>query len=167
MSLVQHLLNLSGVGSERLRLRWVSAAEGQLFAQNIKEYTDDVRALGPFRPEDFQMALTALETVLASTRLRWLMGMELQVTGKGNVYGEVLGEEDYRRVLLETAQAEYEKCLILEAMKQGSHTVRDLAMDTGLHVHAVSCRLNELERSHQAEFRGYQGKTPTFAASAL
>jgi hypothetical protein len=164
MSLVQHLLALSGVGSDRLRLRWVSAAEGLLFAQNIKEYSDDVRALGPFQPEDYEMALSALERVLASSRLRWLIGMEVKITEKGNVYGEVLEEEDYRRVLRETAQAEYEKCLILEAMKQGSHTVRDLAMDTGLAVHDVSCRLNELERSHQAEFSGYHGKTPMFAA---
>ena len=163
MNVVQHLLTFSGIDSDRLRLRWVSAAEGQLFAQNIKEYSHDIRAIGPFQPEDFEMPLGALQRVLSSTRLRWLMSMEVQVTGKGNVYGDVLGEKDYERVLLETAQAEYEKCLILESMKQGSQTVRDIAI--GLAVYEVSCRLNELERAQQAEFQGYQGKTPMFVAT--
>ena len=163
--MVQYLLAYSGIGSDRLRLRWVSAAEGQLFAQNIKEYSHDIRAVGPFQPEDFEMPLDALQRVLSSSRLRWLMSMEVQVTGKGNVYGDVLGEDEYERVLKETAQAEYEKSLILEAMKRGSQTVRDIAKDTGLAVYEVSCRLNELERAQKAEFQGYQGKTPMFVAT--
>lgn len=163
---MQYLLAFSGVGEDRLRLRWVSAAEGQLFARYVKEYSDDIRNAGPFRREEFEMSLNALERALATSRLRWLMGTELQVTEKGNVYGEVLSEDVYQKVLRETAQAEYQKALVFEAMKQGARTMRDIAFVTGLGVYEVSCRMNELERTQQAAFQGYEGKTPLFALSA-
>jgi F420-non-reducing hydrogenase iron-sulfur subunit len=36
-----------GLEEERFRLEWVSAAEGPRFAQVVKEFTDQVRQLGP------------------------------------------------------------------------------------------------------------------------
>ena len=38
-----------GVEDERVRLDWVSASEGNRFAQLINEMTEQVRKLGPFR----------------------------------------------------------------------------------------------------------------------
>lgn len=40
---------LQGLGIEpaRLRLEWISAAEGQKFAATVNEFTEQVRALGP------------------------------------------------------------------------------------------------------------------------
>jgi len=42
-----NMVKLLGLESGRLRLEWVSAAEGARFAQVINEFTDQVRALGP------------------------------------------------------------------------------------------------------------------------
>jgi F420-non-reducing hydrogenase iron-sulfur subunit len=36
-----------GIEPERFKVQWVSASEGQLFAQVIKDFTDEVRELGP------------------------------------------------------------------------------------------------------------------------
>jgi F420-non-reducing hydrogenase iron-sulfur subunit len=36
-----------GLDKERLRLEWFSAAEGQRFAQVIKEFVEDVKKVGP------------------------------------------------------------------------------------------------------------------------
>jgi F420-non-reducing hydrogenase iron-sulfur subunit len=36
-----------GIEQERLRLEWFSAAEGQRFAQVIKEFVEDVKKVGP------------------------------------------------------------------------------------------------------------------------
>ncbi len=36
-----------GLEAERLRLEWVSASEGERFAEVVNEFTDQVRALGP------------------------------------------------------------------------------------------------------------------------
>jgi len=41
------LLELLGLEKNRLRLEWVSAAEGARFAHLMIEFTEQVRALGP------------------------------------------------------------------------------------------------------------------------
>ena len=45
--LLKKLLPQLGLESERLRLEWVSAAEGQRFAQVITDFTEEVKKLGP------------------------------------------------------------------------------------------------------------------------
>ena len=41
------LLTLLGLEPDRLRLEWISAAEGARFARIMTEFTEQVRALGP------------------------------------------------------------------------------------------------------------------------
>ena len=41
------LLEVLGVDKRRLRLEWISASEGQKFANTVNEFVNDVRALGP------------------------------------------------------------------------------------------------------------------------
>ena len=47
----QNLLDLMGIDPRRLMLRWVSAAEGALFASTAMEFTALVRAIGPIGRE--------------------------------------------------------------------------------------------------------------------
>jgi F420-non-reducing hydrogenase iron-sulfur subunit len=47
VSLLKELLSQFGLEPERLRLDWVSAAEGQRFAQVITDFTEEIRKLGP------------------------------------------------------------------------------------------------------------------------
>jgi len=41
------LLDVLGIGSDRLRLEWISAAEGEKFASVIKDFTEKLRIKGP------------------------------------------------------------------------------------------------------------------------
>jgi F420-non-reducing hydrogenase iron-sulfur subunit len=43
----KQIVKLLGIEEGRIRLEWISAAEGARFAQVINEFTDQVRALGP------------------------------------------------------------------------------------------------------------------------
>ena len=43
----KNMVKLLGIEEGRLRLEWISAAEGARFASVINEFTDQVRALGP------------------------------------------------------------------------------------------------------------------------
>jgi heterodisulfide reductase subunit A len=43
----QHLLNMIGLGAERLRAEWLSAAEGEKFAKTMNEFVEQIKALGP------------------------------------------------------------------------------------------------------------------------
>jgi F420-non-reducing hydrogenase iron-sulfur subunit len=58
------LLGLLGLEPDRLRLEWISAAEGARFAAVIDEFTDQVRALGP---SPFARPGTSLEIEVPET----------------------------------------------------------------------------------------------------
>ena len=45
--LVHKLVEFVGLEPQRLRMLWISAAEGAKFAQVIKQFVDDLRTLGP------------------------------------------------------------------------------------------------------------------------
>jgi len=45
--LVKRLLSQLGVSPQRVRLEWVSAAEGQAFAQVVTDFIREVKQLGP------------------------------------------------------------------------------------------------------------------------
>lgn len=51
MSLLKRLVQYVGIPEERFKALWVSASEGKEFAHVISEMVEQIRPLGPFRPE--------------------------------------------------------------------------------------------------------------------
>lgn len=47
MTILSSMLDQLGIERERVRLEWISAAEGNRYAELIAEMTEQVRALGP------------------------------------------------------------------------------------------------------------------------
>lgn len=47
IKMLQTLLGDIGIEKERLVLKWISAAEGEIFANTVKEFTETIRKLGP------------------------------------------------------------------------------------------------------------------------
>jgi F420-non-reducing hydrogenase iron-sulfur subunit len=47
MVLLENILETLGLEKERVWLRWISASEGQKFADTMKEMTESIRKLGP------------------------------------------------------------------------------------------------------------------------
>jgi F420-non-reducing hydrogenase iron-sulfur subunit len=41
-----------GIEADRLRLEWISAAEGKRFTQLVDEFADQIRSLGPLSLTD-------------------------------------------------------------------------------------------------------------------
>ena len=50
--LMQQVLEQFGVARARVRLEWISAAEGQDFARVVREFTETIRQLGPYDKAD-------------------------------------------------------------------------------------------------------------------
>ena len=48
-TLMHGFLDLLGIDRRRLKLDWVSAAEGKHFAEVVTTFTEQVRQLGPYR----------------------------------------------------------------------------------------------------------------------
>jgi F420-non-reducing hydrogenase iron-sulfur subunit len=51
VSLLKRLLRDFGVDERRVRLEWISASEGEKFARVSREFTEEIRALGPLALE--------------------------------------------------------------------------------------------------------------------
>jgi F420-non-reducing hydrogenase iron-sulfur subunit len=49
VAVMRQLLDFTGIAQDRLRLEWVSAAEGPKFAQAITEFINRIKSLGPSR----------------------------------------------------------------------------------------------------------------------
>ena len=45
--MTQKLLDLLGIGSQRLGSIWISAAEGAKFAKFMNEFVEKIRTMGP------------------------------------------------------------------------------------------------------------------------
>lgn len=52
--LTRKLIESFGIDKERLRLEWVSASEGGRFQEVIKEFTEQIRALGPLQLKEWK-----------------------------------------------------------------------------------------------------------------
>ncbi len=49
ISILKKLLEFMGIEPDRVRMTWVSAAEGKKFAEVVQEVTEDIRKLGPMK----------------------------------------------------------------------------------------------------------------------
>lgn len=53
LPITRQLVAGMGIDPRRIRLEWVSASEGTRFTQVVSEFTEEVRALGPLRLDDW------------------------------------------------------------------------------------------------------------------
>jgi len=49
IAILKNLLESIGIDSRRVRMTWVSAAEGRKFAEVIKEVTEEIKKIGPMK----------------------------------------------------------------------------------------------------------------------
>ena len=49
MAVLKNLLEYTGIDPRRVRMTWVSAAEGNKFAEVVTEVTEDIKKLGPMK----------------------------------------------------------------------------------------------------------------------
>ncbi len=55
MILFKQMLEKFGINPKRLKLEWISAAEGKKFVNSMNEFTDRIRTLGPLNIEDIAL----------------------------------------------------------------------------------------------------------------
>ena len=157
------MLDLAGIGEERLHLAWVSSAEAQRFAEVTTAVTNSIKDQGPFDLDTFAIELEAAEMTLKDETLRWMVGKEVKITTDGDVYGRTWDQQRYEMVMDAVLEREYHKNLILAAIKTGATSVREINEKIGLNLKRVSYLLADLEKLNKVEFKRMEDKKPVFA----
>jgi hypothetical protein len=154
---------MAGIGAARLQLAWVSSAEAQRFVEIATATVESVRQQGALDRKAFEMALEAVDMTVNSETIRWLVGKEVKITTKGDVYGRKWDVESYEAVLHKELEREYQKNLIMLAIKKGFTSVRDISAEIGVDLLRISYLLADLEKTNKVEFTGMKDHKPVFA----
>jgi coenzyme F420-reducing hydrogenase delta subunit len=170
IKMLKKLLALTDLGPERLRLDWVSASEGQRFAQIVTEFTNQVKKLGPSpvsgkAPDQRVLEnLEAARNAASDFRLRVLVGRERELTEKNNVYNEKISQEEFDSLLDEVVEAEFIRQKIHLLTRAEPLSVKALSEATDLEPAAVLKQIVNMRRRNMITVDRIQGTTPLYRA---
>ncbi len=131
--ITKKILAKTGLNPERLQLKWISASEGQLFADTMTEVSDLITGLGPSPVSGDEPKLKILENlfiirnVLEDFRLRVLIGKGVSLVGDHNVYNEKLVLKDYEKLVNTAIDDEYIRGSIIYFAREKPLSVSNLA----------------------------------------
>lgn len=162
MKLAAKILAKAGLEKERMRLEWVSASEGERFSRLMKEFTEQIRGLGPSPVSGNTPNMEILEklyiarNIAEDFRLRTLVGKDFVLTEVGNVYEKKVPQEDMERLIDEAVEEEFARCMILFATKNKPMSVKQIAEKVRLPTdkvleHIVTLRWRDLVRLENIE----------------
>jgi coenzyme F420-reducing hydrogenase delta subunit len=170
IKMLKKLLTLTGLELGRLRLEWVSAAEGQRFAQVVTEFTEQVKKLGPSpvsgdRPnQQILENIQAARNAAADLRLRVLVGRELELTEKNNVYKEKVSQEDFDSLLCETVETEFIQHKVHLLTMAKPLPVKSLAEAVEMKPAAMLKQIVDMRRRNMIALDHVEGTTPFYRA---
>jgi coenzyme F420-reducing hydrogenase delta subunit len=170
INMLKKLMALTGLEPDRLKLEWVSASEGQRFAQVVTEFTEQIRKLGPSplsgkRPNRKILEnLQAARDAAADFRLRVLVGRERELTEKSNMYEEKVSQEEFDSLLDDVVKAEFVRHKIYLLTKAKQQSVKALAEQVEMKPSDVLCHIVDMRRRNMIALDHVEGTTPIYKA---
>jgi coenzyme F420-reducing hydrogenase delta subunit len=151
MLLGRKLMEHVGVSPVRLRLEWISAAEGARFAEVMSDFADRLRELGPLgegeglTPEDLALKLAALSRLVPYVKL--VEREKLRVpTRTEQGYREFYDGERVRRVVTEELAERLAVSQTLLLLKEKPRSTREISERLGLTPSDVARHLGDSSR---------------------
>ena len=128
VNMARRLLKHAGIDERRLRLEWISASEGERFAQVVTEFTEELKKLGPL-PEEERNSISLKAALRASMqpRLRIIATKEKVFTEEGNKYGEIFTQHETERLANSMVWDELNEQKILLVLEEGDASLKDIA----------------------------------------
>jgi F420-non-reducing hydrogenase iron-sulfur subunit len=163
--LMKKLLEEAGVESQRLRLEWVSASEGEKFSKVVTEFTEQVKKLGPSKVKKdhvLESKVAAADGASETFRLRALVGKELNLEKQGNVYGNKLEQTELEKLIDQATKEEFERALILELSKSKAMSVKELGQIMNVPTDKVLRHIVALRQKNLLAMEHPEGFTPTY-----
>jgi coenzyme F420-reducing hydrogenase delta subunit len=170
MKLTKKLIKIAGLEPERLRLEWISASEGQRFAEVVAEFTEQVTALGPSPLRGDEPDLKMLSSVYAATnaakdfRLKVLVSREIKLTQEGNVYNELVSQEKIDEVLNDAIKTEFARQRLFLATMNRPISVKELSFYLDIPSKEVLDHIVTLKDRGLVSLDHIKGTTPYYFA---
>jgi coenzyme F420-reducing hydrogenase delta subunit len=133
IEILKKVLKLTGLEPERLRLEWISASEGQRFAEVVTEFVETVSKLGPNpvagdSPDiDIMEGLYVARSAFDDFRLGLLTNRENSLESQPNVFNQMNPIEKVHEVIDRAILDEYARCRILLATRGEPKSVKEIA----------------------------------------
>jgi coenzyme F420-reducing hydrogenase delta subunit len=168
MDLTTLILARVGIDPERLKLDWVSAAEGQRFGALVTEFTELIREKGPIaeKTPELERKATLGAAIAEAIRIRWLVGKEEQLLAEGNVYGEKVDPEQYSALLSMNVAKEYDRQLIMSLIQGAPQSVTEIASMTEMTPSQIFKYITEMENKGEVHLHGFEGNTPRYVLAS-
>ncbi len=155
---------------ERVRLEWVSASEGNRFAEVVSEFTEKIKNLGPspvtIKKSEKKMRekLKAIELAASSYRMRALVGRERAITQNENVYGEKVPKEKFEAVFNTSIVDEYHRYRIVLSLNNNPKSVKELAKDINIDPSEILTHILILKNRGLVAMQEIMENTPIYAS---
>ncbi|HEY4675378.1 MAG TPA: hydrogenase iron-sulfur subunit [Candidatus Bathyarchaeia archaeon] len=170
VEILNKLLSLSDLESERLKLLWSSPSENSSLSCYVKEFSEEIRNLGispvnSEQPESTVMLnLMAAKNAASNFRLRVLLGREEELTEALNVYGEKIPQEEFNGLLDEIVEVEFvrHKIRLLTWIKP--LPVKVLAEEVEMKPSDVLRHIVNMRRRNMIALDHIEGQTPFYRA---
>ncbi|TXT59427.1 MAG: F420-non-reducing hydrogenase iron-sulfur subunit D [Promethearchaeota archaeon] len=152
----------------RVKLEWVSASEGNRFAEVVTKFTDQIRSIGsnPLSKEDFDKSflkkLKAMKLAATSYRMRALVGKKRALLEQGNVYGEKIRKEKFNKIFDKAIYDEYVRYQVLLSLMKDAKTVKDLAIELEIKPSNILNHILVLKARTQVALQKIIGTAPLY-----
>jgi F420-non-reducing hydrogenase iron-sulfur subunit len=170
VKLTKKILKRIGFEEDRLRLEWISASEGERFAETVREFTNKIKELGPspVRGETPNInklkALFAAKNIVKDFRLKLLVSRELDLVMEGNVYNEKLTQEEIDTLLDSAISFELDRCSIIFEVRDEALSVNELAKRLSLPTNTVLQHIVTLRDRGLVTLERIDKDTPLYVA---
>jgi len=167
VKMIKRLLKLAGYQPERLDLKWSSAADEGRFLAVVREFADRIELLGfsPLSRDYFDVDLNermlAAKSVVEDFRVRALVGKELELTEKGNVYGEQIPPLEFDVFEEEVLETEFLRNRI-GLLLRTPMSVKELSIKLNLDARSVLRQIVALQQMGTVHLDRIEGTTPLY-----
>lgn len=161
------LMEFVGLDPGRLRLEPVSASEGERFAEVVDDFVKYLKKLGPSPVKDNEELQVKLDAAIGTAReyrLRLLSGKELDLTQRGNVYGDLINVDELDELTEVVVKEDYERNLILQLTKTNPLSVKELAEEIGAPPQEILKQVVVLRSRNLIGMDSIEGPTPKYKA---
>ncbi len=167
MEQVSRIMEKSRIPPQRFKLAWVSASEGKIFAQLIRDFTEELKKLGPLSKETIGGVPTiskvaAAEELFLDFPVRWLTARAETLAHEENVYGEQLDTEKLKKSVDTFFEREHLKQLILKVIANNPTSLYLLSQKLDAPSKEVFDCLIELRMQGQVDVVGFENDYPVY-----